>query len=160
MNTHQHDETLYRVTAEILESLALMFLVPEDEAPHPTPQCNRCVTVSFTGPFDGMLAMAVSDGILTELAANMLGLESGRCADNRQQEDALRELANVICGNLLPVIGGSELLFNINIPEVLAETRLPEPTECLSLTGEARLFADAGILELKFFVDQTVVVST
>jgi CheY-specific phosphatase CheX len=152
MNKHQHDEAVYRVAADTLESLALMFLVPEDEAARPLPSCNRRVAVTFTGPFDGELTLAASDGLLPELAANMLGLENGCNPTLEQQEDALRELVNVVCGNLLPAIAGKEPVFHISAPVVLAAKPSPEAAGLLLPAGEARLLTDAGVLELSFFV--------
>lgn len=160
MDKNQHDETVYRVAADTLESLALMFLVPEDESPQPRPRCNTYVAASFTGPFDGVLTLAVSDSILPELAANMLGLEDGHGATPEQQEDALKELANVVCGNLLPAIAGKEPVFHIGAPEVLAAQSYQGAIGSLLPAGEACLLADAGILELTFLVRQPSAVST
>jgi hypothetical protein len=159
MNQRQHDETVYSVAAETLESLALMFLVPEDEAATPLPLCNRRVAVTFKGPFDGLLVLAASDGVLLDLAANMLGLESGCKPTLEQQEDALKELVNVACGNLLPAIAGKEPVFHINAPEMLVAWASSQTAESLLPAGEARLLTDAGILELSLFVGQPSPVS-
>jgi CheY-specific phosphatase CheX len=159
MNTHQYDEAVYRVAADTLESLALMFLLPEDEAPQPCPLCNKRVAVSFTGPFDGMLILAVSEGVLSELAANMLGLENGYSPTLEQQEDALKELVNVICGNLLPAIAGKEPVFHIGAPEALTAESSPQAVGPLLPAGEARLLADAGVLELSLLVGRPSPVS-
>lgn len=72
------------------------------------------VTVSFRGPLSGRLVLRASSTILPGVAANMLG------ADGEYpfavQRDALGELANVICGNLLPMIGGAEAVFVLSAP--------------------------------------------
>ena len=72
------------------------------------------VTVSFRGPLSGRLVLRASSEILPGVAANMLG------ADGEYplavQRDALGELANVICGNLLPMIGGAEAVFVLSAP--------------------------------------------
>ena len=72
------------------------------------------VTVSFRGPLSGRLVLRASSEILPDIAANMLG------ADGEYplavQRDALGELANVICGNLLPMIGGAEAVFVLSAP--------------------------------------------
>lgn len=72
------------------------------------------VSVSFNGPLSGRLVLRASSEILPGVAENMLG------ADGEYplavQRDALGELANVICGNLLPMIGGAESVFVLSAP--------------------------------------------
>ena len=159
MNKHLHDETVYRVATDTLESLALMFLVPEEEAANPLPPCSRRVAVKFTGPFEGMLILAASESVLPALAANMLGLENDSLPTTDQQEDALKELVNVVCGNLLPAIAGKEPIFHIDAPQVLVVEQA-HSTGNLLQAGQARLLADSGVLELSFFVDQFSPAST
>jgi len=160
MNKNKHDEIVYQVAADTLESLALMFLVPEDESPQPRPPCDRRVAVSFTGPFDGMLILAASGGVLPELATNMLGLENGHLPTLGQQEDALKELVNVICGNLLPAIAGKEPVFHIGAPSVLKTESSPQTFEPLPSAGEARLITDAGIMELSLMIGRPSLIAT
>jgi CheY-specific phosphatase CheX len=145
MPAQPHDSTVYDVTASTLESLALMFLVPDDEAPQPRPPCNNRVAVPFTGPFDGTLTVAVSDGVMSELAANMLGIEL-RAIDASGRLDALKELANVICGNLLPAIAGTKPVFHIGAP-------LEQPPACQTgeLAGAASLCAEAGAIHVALY---------
>jgi len=66
------------------------------------------------------MQLSLSRTVLAELAGNMLGADDGSvlCAD--EQHDALRELINVICGNLLPMIGGHSAEFNIQTPFIPA----------------------------------------
>ena len=72
------------------------------------------VTVSFNGPLSGRLVLRASAEILPGIAENMLG------ADGEYplalQRDALGELANVICGNVLPMIGGAAAVFVLSAP--------------------------------------------
>jgi len=39
--------------------------------------------------------------------------------EKRDQFDALREVANVICGNMLPGVAGSDEAFQISPPELI-----------------------------------------
>jgi len=108
--------SLSQTTAATFEKLALLFpeqeLSPEQEAA----PLDVTVSVDFRGPFTGRLVLSSSASILPEIASNMLG-EAG----SRQpplQRDALGELANVICGNLLPAIAGAEAVFHLSAPRV------------------------------------------
>ncbi len=72
------------------------------------------VSVSFSGPLSGRLVLRASSRILPGIAENMLGSDGEYSLT--LQRDALGELANVICGNLLPMIGGAESVFVLSAP--------------------------------------------
>ncbi len=80
-------------------------------------------SVSFAGPFSGNLIMVVSGQILPELTGNMLGVDDNAETTLEQRHDALKELINVICGNLLPTIAGKHSIFNVNAPVILPGER-------------------------------------
>ena len=110
------DLSLSQTTAATFEELALLF--PEHE---PSPEQEEApldvtVSVDFRGPFTGRLVLSASAVILPTITSNMLG-----DAGSRQpplQRDALGELANVICGNLLPAIAGAEAVFHLSAPRM------------------------------------------
>lgn len=72
------------------------------------------VSVSFNGPLSGRLVLRATSEILPGIAENMLGADGAYPLS--VQRDALGELANVICGNLLPMIGGGEAVFVLSAP--------------------------------------------
>jgi CheY-specific phosphatase CheX len=109
-------QSLSRATTATFEDLALLFpeheLSPEQaEAP-----LDVAVSVEFRGPLAGRLVLRASSCILPAIAANMLGEDESRQAP--LQRDALGELANVICGNVLPAIAGAEAIFNLSAPQL------------------------------------------
>ena len=71
------------------------------------------VQVGFHGPFTGAVRLEMSAAVLPMLAANMLAMdgEPGRVL----QMDALGELANIVCGNVLPALAGPRAVFNLDI---------------------------------------------
>lgn len=107
------DVLLRDVARETFEQLAFI-LSPEDDAPA-EPGDERTVCVTFRGPFSGALTITLSAPLLPTLAANMLGMEDAEITPN-DHEDAFRELANVICGNLLPRIAGARPVFEVGAP--------------------------------------------
>ena len=152
-----YDEQLYRVAAETMESLALMFLVPEEDATVFGIMPDRVARVDFAGPFDGSLTITFSDELMIELAGNMLGAIDVSEVSAEQQDDALKELLNVICGNLLPQVAGNEAVFKVCSPRIL--TNAGEDSEHEEV-GDARLFLENGLVEVTFAVaDPSVLTS-
>jgi CheY-specific phosphatase CheX len=115
MNTAIKD-ILSGVVVDTLEKLAFLFAVPlEGPAPEGTVEVVT-VQLRFSGPLCGGMQLGLSRPVLAELAGNMLGVDDGSALSVEVQHDAMRELMNVICGNLLPVICGKNAEFNIQTP--------------------------------------------
>lgn len=113
-------QSLSRATTATFEELAL--LVPEHELSlaQAAAPLDVAVSVEFRGPLRGRLMLRASSTILPVIAANMLGDDASR--QRNLQCDALGEIANVICGNVLPVIAGVEAVFHLSAPHVHEET--------------------------------------
>jgi len=111
-------QCLSRTTAATFEDLALLFPDTELTAEQAAAPLDVTVSVDFRGPLTGRLVLRASHRILPAIAANMLGEDESRQAP--LQRDALGELANVICGNVLPAIAGAEVIFHLSAPRVHA----------------------------------------
>ncbi|AMW04018.1 hypothetical protein GEMMAAP_02535 [Gemmatimonas phototrophica] len=85
------------------------------------------VSVEFRGPLTGRLVVRVSQSIMPTIAANMLGAEESKQLP--LQRDALGEIGNVICGNVLPLIAGADKIFNLAAPVVAEGGSLPHRDE-------------------------------
>jgi hypothetical protein len=144
------NEKTFCVSARTCEALAMMFLVPEDEAPAGGP--TRTARVRFNGAFGGELRVTIAEAALAELAGNMLGFAE-EAPTVQQQEDALKELANVVCGNLLPALAGPEPIFHIDAPELVDDLRSDEPT------AWARLGVEPGLIEVALYADALAAVA-
>jgi hypothetical protein len=108
------------VVVDTLEKLAFMFAVPLEG---PAPASKRELAtgrVRFSGPLCGGMQLSLSRSLLAELAGNMLGVDDASALSADEQHDALCELINVICGNLLPLIGGNYAEFHIQTPFIQA----------------------------------------
>jgi hypothetical protein len=57
---------------------------------------------------------------LSTLSCNMLGLD--KLPDETIAQDALGEIANVICGNVLPAVFGLKEAFRLEPPQILVES--------------------------------------
>lgn len=121
---------LLTAATSTFESLALLFADVSPSAAQAAAPLAYAVQVAFSGPCTGTLDVAVSDDVAIALAANMLGFSPATVgADQQLQRDAVGELANVICGNVLPLIAGREAVFHLAAPVPCVVPRsFPEPS--------------------------------
>ncbi len=144
----QLKEKLYRASARTFEELAFMLpseKMGEEQAALPM---DRAVLVRFSGPFCGWLVLKVSGSLPPALAANMLG-EDGP-APETAQSDALKEAANVICGNFLPEIAGPQEVFRLAAPELMCAAA---PASCPPPSVRTELGIEDGRCEVEFYSD-------
>jgi CheY-specific phosphatase CheX len=122
------EKVLAKVAGEVLEGLA--FLSPDPGAmPQIEPARTATATVRFRGPFSGQLTLTVPHEMLAEIAANMLGLDCGEQCSEQAKADALGELANVICGNLVAAVSAPTEVFDLEKPEVTVVDRCEQGEE-------------------------------
>jgi hypothetical protein len=111
-----------RAFAGVLEKLSFQFAEPVESAAELTfgdvPYCVADMT--FGGVMRGSLCLAVSRAATIEIAANMLGADSGDDKPRAQAEDALRELLNVTCGQILTDFAGERPMFTLSVPKTSA----------------------------------------
>jgi hypothetical protein len=106
--------------------------------------------ISFRGAFTGTLAILICGDLLPRLSTNMLGQETP--PDPPQQLDALREVANVICGNLLPEVAGRQAVFDICPPEILTPSDLRTFSD-VPPVAETQVGLHEGRVDLFLYLD-------
>lgn len=150
------DELLFQIAEMTFGELAFMLVLPEEGQPlgETSPPWGYAGHVDFTGPFDGQLCCVITADLLDPLAANMLGIDLDEdLPEGVQKEDALKELLNVIAGNLLPAIAGDEEVFHIAGPVLLDQPRLPLTVVGKEHVGRCEMTLDSGRAALSLFVD-------
>ncbi len=107
---------LFKVGLQIFEDLG--FLLPSSnlDEEQANAELEAAVVVEFSGPTKGMLLLSLSGQVLPGLTSNMLGDDNP--VTTEQQLDALKEVANVVCGNLLPFMGSPGDVFDIKPPQI------------------------------------------
>ncbi len=97
------NDTLLTVLAQVSEQMA--FLTPTGPGAETVP-VGPVVIVRFTGPATGVVTIAASQELADALARNLLALDTDVPVAPADAGDALRELANIAAGNVLPLVHG------------------------------------------------------
>lgn len=142
---------LTEVAQTTFEKMAFIFSMMEPDEDEELSEDISQVHVDFSGPFSGTLLMQLDSDILPELSSNMLGIDDDTPVD--QQHDALKEMINVICGNLLPAIGGAKAIFNINAPELDTNGDSKSERNGKKLISEVTIALEDGNCMLSLFLD-------
>jgi len=152
------DSILLDVAQEVFASLAFLLPIPQQQDAQVDRQTKTVTaSVAFRGPFEGILFVRVDEQMLPAMAANMLGLDFDESPTLKQQHDAFKELANVVCGNLLPAIAGPEAVFEVQTPQVLPpDQRVPQSAEKRPAVSMVDLAMDEGRAELALFTNSDV----
>ena len=145
---------LFRATARTFEDLGFMLPSSDLNDAQKRARPDAAVEIAFKGIFSGRLVLTVSGPILAVVAGNMLGEDESEMP-REAQLDALGELANVICGNVLPEIAGDRETFALTPPVLLAE--IPgSPAAWAGTVGEVRVGLDEGRAEVRLYLEGEV----
>jgi len=111
--------------SETLANLAYMFV---DEAPPGEwpPEGWLEARISYSGAASGELRLRCTHGLALKLSANLLGIEPDETAAALGTEDAVREFANVLGGQLVTSLYNTQDVFNLSVPD-LQRPQHPEP---------------------------------
>lgn len=126
--------TLTAIFSEVLANLA--FLFTDDECREPDPdEVWLETTISYHGPFTGTLKFRCARSFCVLLAANLLGIDPEDEAASSQNEDAVKEFMNIVCGQFVTSMYGSEHVYNLSIPRIEELTEVPDLTDADGLTS-------------------------
>lgn len=134
------------VTATIFEELGFLTPTLAVSEVQRAAELDGSASVDFEGPVSGRLVVRLYGGVLPALAANMLGEWEAPSAE--MQRDALGELANVLCGNVLRALHGTRAVFHLQAPSFPA---VPVP-DSASATDRAVLGIEAGRGEVDLYL--------
>jgi chemotaxis protein CheY-P-specific phosphatase CheC len=136
-------ESVRRTFCEVMEKQ--VFMVPEDATAEDFLSAEETFlggSMSFTGELNGSLVIAMPEGLAREIAANFLGVDADDESVDVAFPDALKEMLNIICGNMLTAMCGEHPVFNLTIPEVSSVPR--DRVAALARLGEALVFGVEG----------------
>jgi CheY-specific phosphatase CheX len=148
------EKTLMRVAENTFASMAFVLPADDEERPDNDDEPRASAFITFSGPFDGGIFLSVPKRILPILAANMLGVENLDTISPEEQQDALTELLNVICGNLLPVITSPKEIFHLCQPYSVAGNEADETSNNEMIEAKVRLQLDCGRADLSLCLNR------
>ena len=113
------DEIIGEVVYDVFEKLAFMFgeVALSDELPEPAER-NVKASMTYSGNTKGSISLTVPAEVCPEIAANVLGKDPDDDIVKAQAGDALKEVLNVLCGNILTAVAGEGPVFDLSVPEV------------------------------------------
>ena len=112
-------DTSSRVFLDVSERMLFMFgeRLERHELP-PSPESALIARMAFVGPVRGTIGLAASRAACLHFAHAAMGTNGDEAADDALGIDALRELVNVLCGNLLVELAGDDAVFEVSVPVV------------------------------------------
>lgn len=123
--------TLTTIVSDVLANLAFLFTDGDDANGAGTLETERVwhTRVSYYGPCAGTLCLTSPQAFAELLATNLLGLDRDDPDLPARAEDAVKEFMNILCGQFITTVHGSEDVFNLSIPSVEHDGSGPLNTE-------------------------------
>lgn len=98
------NDAMLTVLAQVAEQMG--FLTPVGVGGDGPAADAVLVAVPYAGPASGRVVIAATPDLARALARNLLALDPDAQVPEADVQDALRELGNVVAGNLLPAVLG------------------------------------------------------
>lgn len=148
-----NDEELKAIAYRTFEITCYMFPLEEWEIEEQNEmeldEDSVSAYVEFDGAAEGGIKIRVSPELLEAIAENMLGTDDG---GTELKEAALCEIANIICGNTVPMFASGDKICYIRPPEIVdngAGCKILQDTEIFK---RVQIYLDEGIAELTIFL--------
>lgn len=123
----QKTAALATIFSEVLADLAFMFTDEEPVDPPPGDVWLE-TTISYSGPVAGTLRLRCTRDFSSQLAANLLGTDLGDPDSEHSARDAVKEFMNIVCGQFITAVHGTEEVFNLTIPAIVDLPQTPDLT--------------------------------
>jgi len=146
----QIENILRESTIKTFEDICFIYQVPELKDDQKKLTLEAAAEVKFRGNYTGKLMIETRGGLFSAIAANML---SNEVPSIQQKKDALGEVANIICGNVVPSLGRSEPEYKIESPTCLNTDDVLKEYKKLKPLAEVSLNFNQGRADIKLFVN-------
>lgn len=149
MNTNM-ETALFQAAVLTFEELGFLLATNKLDEDQRNAALDASVEVEFRGPFSGRLSLTLYGDLLASIAANMLGEDEPPAVS--LQQDALREIGNVICGNALPLIAGKQEIFHLSPPQFIPGSASFDAAASSAPTAIAQIGLEQGRADVLLFV--------
>jgi CheY-specific phosphatase CheX len=140
------NSVLSSVVVRTLDELCFHCAEPDPGWPADTAEAAYA-RVGIKGHWRGELVIGLAPGLLGELTESLLGEDALTKEDSNQ---ALLEIANVVCGNALPEIESKDVVFALSSPAPCDEAKFKRA----SLAPIAEASFDGGNIVVRLFREQ------
>lgn len=113
-------EAASEIITKVISETTYLFLDPLEEESQPDPDTWQAigVTIEFHGLATGTISLWVEDHFRQTAAMNMLGVDDIGGVSVEKQNDAIKEILNIVSGNLLTTLYGKQDIFELGIPTI------------------------------------------
>lgn len=140
-------DNIYDIAVNAFEVTCFMFSLEKqeiEELPRISENTKRAA-VDFNGAAEGRMVIHPSEELLTAIAANMLGTEN---PNEEEKSGALCEIANIICGNIVPLFAGDNAICYVEPPTIIEENTVGLKDKEDMETERVQIYLDEGIVEI------------
>jgi hypothetical protein len=145
-------KALEDATVSTFEDTCFMYAVPELNEIQKDLKPEAAAEVRYKDGYTGKLVVETRGGLFSAIAANILSNDN---PTPRQKKDALGEIANIICGNVVTCLGRSRQGYKIASPVFLSKSNIGKEEKKRKPLSEITLNFNEGRVDVKFFVDDT-----
>ncbi len=124
--THITPDQLFTAALDALERTAFLCAEPTETVLDAPVHAH----VRYDGPSGGSVTVAADDACLVELASSLLGADPDSVAPEREGVDALKELANIMGGSVLRLLGSETQPFRLSVPVAACPAPCPRSVIC------------------------------
>ncbi len=119
MQQLENIEAISESFCTVLEDLAFLFSDPVavDELTFDD-QSFVQASMQYTGSDQGQVSLVLPKRLMPMIAANILGLDEDDDLVHDKASDAVGEMLNIVCGQLLTTVFGDEPVFDLSPPVV------------------------------------------
>lgn len=146
-----YKESIYETAVETFEVSCFLFPLQEGEVEEKednTEPASIKGTVRFDGATKGMVVISPSLGLLSAIAANMLGIEN---PNENEKEEGLCEVANIISGNIAPLFSRDDEICYIEPPKLVKDGGEPEIGITDAVKESVRVYLDEGVADIEVY---------
>jgi CheY-specific phosphatase CheX len=144
------NQELYELTLESLEKLFFLFPTLDFGEEQKRAPFEAGSQMDFVGSYQGKMFIFLYGNLLQKLATAMLESSEGLLSSALQ--DVLNEWNNILCGNILPFVAGTEALFKMSPPVLATLADLPSSDSSLKNISTVLVPLETGRIEIQLWL--------